>query len=267
MKLFGIFFLLIITFPVFSQEYKYSGADKKALESAVASRESAVNSIDRKTFYELGLFYERIYDKYKDTSMTSAINCFMIACYTEGDWLEDFQPKAAFRIGNAYEKGKGVEKDLIQAMGWYEYSTAEGKKRFKHLAEKSCEAFVPTTITVGKEKEPRQYVFKISVNPYCADLSKSAGSVLNAIAGLMKSDPETFLEVTIEAGKGMQTPFYNVMLPSTNKLRFASILEFLTMKEDISSDRVIQKEGQDGESEIKELTINFRLLPQQSESR
>ena len=138
-KLFLLVVLVNCFSKIYSQKvYKYSAADKLAISNA--NKKTALmkdRQLSGLQAYALGLEYQRIYNKYRDTSMASAVKCFEYYSFGENEYtFTAKQKQTAYKLGEIYEKGTGIDRDTMMAIVWYQLSTTAGITKAKALQKK-----------------------------------------------------------------------------------------------------------------------------------
>ena len=127
--------VLILYCQAANSQVKYSSSDLLAIKRSKTALQTAEKNWNKYKLYELGVFYEKIYARYKDTSMKSAIHCYKLVTISDGpDYLDEISPKAAYTLGVIYEHGKGVPTDKKTSMIYYFLSGKKKKKQFRKNA-------------------------------------------------------------------------------------------------------------------------------------
>ena len=185
--LFPLLFPLLITILVFhipsfpgeSFQNAREAFRKGDYKTAVREYRKAAEEGDALAQFSLGQFYEQgsIVPK-NDTEAVkyytmAAKNehpdaCYKLAkCYAEGllglqkndtesaKWYERAAENGSFLslipLGNIYEKGKGVPKDLIKAYMWYSLALGEGQVTVKEPLDRITNQITPSQIEQAKE--------------------------------------------------------------------------------------------------------------------
>jgi TPR repeat protein len=200
-------FLLIVLVSCFNEAhsqkvYKYSAADKLALTNA--NKKIALladHKLSDQQAYALGMEYERIYNKYRDTSMPLAVKCFEYYCWEENEYsFTAKQKQVAYKLGGIYEKGTGIARDTVMAITWYKLSTPAGNTRSQSLQTKFCKA--PLSLQSEDEKiDPQQAKYKLLSRatlallslPSCRYTKEQIASVMGPVAEAMKEAPHLVL--------------------------------------------------------------------------
>jgi hypothetical protein len=257
-----IFFLVLLTgwiIDVHSQKvYPYTLADKTAL--ANARKKAALmdqQMLTDKQAYALGMEYQRVYNKYKDTSMQLAVRCFEYFCWEENDYTFTTQQKSvAYKLGQVYEKGTGIKRDTMMAMTWYQLSTAAGIAKAKSLQQLFCGR--PLVLQVGSEKivNPQQAtqmlhtgaILSLATSPSCKYTMKQIEGVALPIAEFMKERPDALLNLEYNvSSKWNSTHSLNVR--QRVNMVMDQVVTYLVEKVGISHER-IRKAGEPGGADL-----------------
>lgn len=182
--------------------YKYSAADKLALSNA--NKKIALladHKLGGQQAYALGMEYERIYNRYRDTCMPLAVKCFEYYCWEENEYtFTTKQKQVAYKLGGIYEKGNGIGRDTMMAITWYKLSTAAGIAKSQSLQTRFCKA--PLSLQSGDDKMgPQQARYKLLDRgtltllslPSCRYTREQIASVMEPVAEAMKEAPHLVL--------------------------------------------------------------------------
>ncbi len=217
-------------------QYKYSVADKQELKNA-NSKLVKLENLTEKQAYELGLVYERLYDKYKDTNMVCALKCFNYASCLEAHCEKPIYKTINFKLARIYETGKGIGADTLMAMFYYMGSTDAGLKHLAILRQKHC----PKKMHYSLEKT--DFYFSDSTNsvlekmllggveisiPFfiaCPCDSAQLNQMMFTIASVLKTHPQLGMELFIGS-----TEIYGDMV--------GSIADYI-YKQGINGERII----------------------------
>lgn len=226
---------------------RYTAADKIALVNA--NRKAARmndTTLSKKQAYTAGMEYQRIYNKYKDTSMKWAVRCFEYYCWGENEYVFTPQQKSvAYNLGQVYEKGKGIKPDTMMAITWYQLSTATGTAKGKALAKIICGR--PLTVESGGERigQPEQVrrllhsgaTISLATVPTCKYDKNQVATMAEPIAEFMKERPDLLLRIEYKtSGIWNSTHLYNVRQNTTRVID--QLTAYLVDKVGISAERV-----------------------------
>lgn len=246
-KLFLLILLLNCFTKTHSQKvYKYSAADKLAISSA--NKKIALmtdRQLGGQQAYALGLEYQRIYNKYGDTSMASVVKCFEYYCFGENEYtFTAKQKQTAYRLGEIYEKGTGIARDTMMAIVWYRLSTAAGTAKAQSLQKKFCGG--PLSLYAGNDKiDPLQAKYSLlgratlglPTLPSCRYNKEQIASVAEPVAEAMKEAPHLVLWVDHSTSLSWNsTHSFNIR----NELKRAmdAVTAYLVDKVGISAERI-----------------------------
>ncbi|HEX2630663.1 MAG TPA: SEL1-like repeat protein [Chitinophagaceae bacterium] len=273
-------FLLIVLVNCFSKTYSqkiynYTAADKLAIVNA--NKKTALmkdRQLGGQQAYALGLEYQRIYNKYRDTSMASAVKCFEYYCFGENEYMFTVKQKQmAYRLGEIYEKGTGIARDTMMAIVWYQLSTAAGVTKAQGLQKKFCDG--PLSLYAGDEKmNPLQAKYKLlnratlglPALPSCRYNKEQIAAVVAPIAEAMKEAPHLVLWVDHSVN-----PYWNSTHSYNVKQELKRVMDavavYLIDKVGISYERVkiapadiIREHGHRGASWMEFHLISFEEL-------
>ncbi len=133
-------FILLFFFNIYSKaqpHFKYSAVDKQQLKKA-NSQFYKIHNLTTNQAYKLGLVYEKLYNKYRDTSMLYALDCFKYSSCFDAHCEKTIYKTINYKLARIYETGKGISSDTLKAMYYYMSSTKAGINHLATLRQKHC---------------------------------------------------------------------------------------------------------------------------------
>lgn len=247
LKIFFLFLFIGVAMNSYSQKkYPYSAADKLALANA-NKKAAKMNdtTLSEKQAYAAGMEYQRIYNKYKDTSMKWAVRCFEYYCWEENDYTFTTQQKTvAFNLGQIYEKGKGIKADTMMAITWYQLSTATGIAKGKVLSKIVCGR--PLVLeSAGEKMQPEQVrrllhsgaTISLATLPTCKFDKNQIATMAEPIAEFMKERPDLLLRIEYNTS-GMWNSTHSLNVQQNTLRVIDQLAAYLVDKVGISAERV-----------------------------
>jgi hypothetical protein len=247
LKIFFLFLFTGLAAISYSQKtYRYSAADKLALANA-NKKAAKMNdtTLSEKQAYAAGMEYQRIYNKYKDTSMKWAVRCFEYYCWEENEYVFTAQQKAvAYNLGQIYEKGKGTKADTMMAITWYHLSTATGIAKGKALAKIICGRTLVLE-SAGEKMQPEQVrrmlhsgaTISLATLPTCKYDKNQIAKMAEPIAEFMKERPDLLLRIEYNTSS-MWNSTHSLNVRQNALLVIDQLSAYLVDKVGISAERV-----------------------------
>lgn len=214
---------------------KYSKKDADAIRKQRIQAARAMDAWDRPGLYRAGLFFEGIYDRYKDTSIQAAIRLYTQAFQTEGELHEGEAMKAARRLGAIYEQGKGVPADVEKAYAAY-FMAGRDEPGARRMKDRLCSLDQVLLSNKGKEGVDE---LVIRFHPACHRFNDSTKAALGQLAATMRAHPEKKLHLRMRMPESDLTHFLNyyslvkTWMPASNPL-----LAYLVEVEGLALDRL-----------------------------
>jgi hypothetical protein len=226
---------------------EYSPDDSQKIISSRKEVSKAIREWDRKKLYQLGVFFENIYDKYKDTSINTAISCYRKASSSESEYGNNMECyKAAEKLAQIYEEGKGIHKSLHRAIIYYYLSDTKLTATYNTLGNPTNASFQKmkaeycTRDSVSLKAGPvaKGDSITVGISPFCNTIGKKAEAALNKISEFLRENPESIVEAVINGDNSVYAAQYrlkveNYVLPELYK-RF---VKYFVDKEGISYER------------------------------
>jgi hypothetical protein len=221
-----IIFLLVSV--CLSAQVKYSEPDKSLIFKNRKQANTAIKDWNRKKLYHLGVFFEGIYNKYKDSSMAAAIRCYTISASSESEYgnLKECYA-AAGKLAKIYEMGKGVSIQPLRAMIYYylsdtrhtaTYNTLGNPTHnagFQRIRNSYCARDIVTVFKSGSRIDS----LIIYGSPFCKNDGNRIKLALSELSEYLKQVPEKNVDVTISGGPSVPAAQYtlkveNFILPA-----------------------------------------------------
>ena len=236
---------VLFIFPFIGTSQTYSATDKKNILSKRKETTVAIEQWDRKKLYYLGSYFESIYDKYKDSSLSTAIRCYSIAASSESEYLDIKECyKAAYRLGKIYEQGKGVQTNPHRAMIYYYLSDSTQRAPFNQLGSSTQ----PDFQRLGKEICGNDYAtfsgdkndtLMIGYSPFCPLKGKSTFPKLDKLGEYLKGHPQKNIEITFTGDNTIMAAQYDLKVESfVIPGMYSKLVSYLEDKQGISPARV-----------------------------
>ena len=200
------FFVLLVCCSKAQSQYLYSKSDAAAINKYRKTGVAAFQNYDRAALYKVGLFFETLYKKYKDTSITAAIAYYKASVLSEGE-LYDPSEKAAFQLGQIYETGIGTTVDYNKAAIYYLISGSYGSKQLEKIRDELCPA--DTILYSPQQWSTQGDSIVIRFHPFCQWKSSSARMVLEKLANYMKANPQASITFSIADPEEFVTSYYS----------------------------------------------------------
>ena len=234
---------------LFSQTI-YSKSDLLQITKQKKLLESALKDGNKNKLYQCGRFYEKIYAKYKDTSIQTAINCYKLITASEGpDYLDNISPLAAYRLGKIYETKGEDYSNIKSAMIYYFLSGDRGKYKLETLKAIACDKTEILHNSIGKYQLEDSLVLKIS--PFCKISGEQVLASLLGLGEFLKFNPSFRVSITVsENTTNIPSPYRYWLRDNGLKKHYDYIKSYLVDKIGISAERVdaaeidLEKEGE-----------------------
>lgn len=248
-----LFLSLISCNFLFSQTI-YSKSDLLQIAKQKKLFESALKDGNKNKLYQCGRFYEKIYSKYKDTSIQTAIQCYKLITVSEGpDYMDNVSLQGAYRLGKIYETNGEDYSNLQSAMIYYFLSVDKGKYKLETLKTIACK---PTEIlhnSIGKYQLEDSLVLKIS--PFCKISGEPVLASLLRLGDFLKFNPSFRVSITVsENATNIPSPYRYWLRDNGLKKHYDYVKSYLVDKIGIYAERVEAPEidlEKEGESRIK----------------
>lgn len=232
----------------------YLKADLLQIAKQKTLFESALEDGNKNKLYQCGRFYEKIYSKYIDTSIQTAIRCYKLVTASEGpDYMDNVSLQAAYRLGKIYETNGKDYSNLQSAMIYYFLSGDKGKYKLETLKTIACK---PTEIlhnSIGKYQLEDSLVLKIS--PFCKISGELVLTSLLSLGEFLKLNPSFRVSITVsENAKNIPSPYRYWLRDKGLKKHYDFVKSYLVHKIGIYAERVEGPEidlEKEGESRIK----------------
>ena len=258
-----------------AQSQRYQPADLKKIQQQRKEQKAAIKKWDKKKLFTIGSFFEKIYDKYHDTSMNAAIRCYTLAASSESEYGDGWDSyAAASKLAGIYETGKGTTKNLHRSLIYYyladtsqpvssynQLSTPQNNKAFERVKAAYCATTGVITNTLHKYTLTDSVVLRLS--PFSSMKAMFTDSLLEQTGQYLKERPDVRVEMHLKGHIAVPAAQYtlkaeNFVLPAMAE-RFAN---WLVEKVGISSERFspVQKDFYSGAEEYI-LTIRFIAPP------
>lgn len=254
-----------------ARSQRYQPADKQKILQQRKEQKAAIKKWDKAKLFRIGSFFEKIYDKYRDTSMNAAIRCYTLAASSESEYIDSRDSYvAASRLAAIYETGKGTPKDLHRSLIYYylgdtsqpvssynQLSAPQNNKSFDRVKEMYCATTGVTTNTLHKYTLTDSIVLRLS--PFCAMKTIFPDSLLQQTGKYLQERPDVRVETFLRGHIGVPAAQYtlkaeNFVLPAMTERFITSLVE----KMGISPERFVplQKDFYSGGEEYI-LTVRF----------
>ena len=225
-----------------SSQIKYSASDLSAIKQNKKVLKASEISWNKPKLYQLGIFYTRMYDKYKDTSMRAAIHCFKLITICDGpDYMDKVSPLAAYKLATIYEYGKGIGVDKKIAMIYYFLGEAKGKINLERLQQTNCTNTLVLHNSIGKYQEVDSLVLEVS--PFCKIKGDATISALTRLADFLKINPSLRISVSVsENAAGIPAPYRYWLRDHGLKRHYYYVQNFMVEEQGISHERILAPE-------------------------
>jgi hypothetical protein len=189
-------------------QYLYSKADAKAIQKNRQLGSASFENTDRKAHYNIGLFFESIYKKYKDSSIHAAVRHYQASVLSEGEIGLESQ-MAAFQLGRIYETGMGIPINYDKALAYYLVSGEMGKKYQDEIVKRICPSDSVVAYAVGVRGQQTDSVV-IRFHPFCALASVGTMTTLSELALYLKANPHLNVRLSTSGPQETITSYYNL---------------------------------------------------------
>ena len=222
--------------PAVQAQTNYSKKDLAAIRKQRFAAEKAMENWDRPALYRTGLFFEGIYDRYKDTSISASIRLYTRAFQTEGDLHEGEAMKAARRLGAIFENGKGVPVDFEKAYTAYFMAGSE-EPGIKRMKDRLC-ILDEVLLTDRGPQGVNELVIRF--HPACSRFGDSTRAAIGRLANTMKAQPETRLHLRMRMPESELNHFLNYYSGLKTWTALSNpLLSYLVEVEGIATDRLV----------------------------
>lgn len=221
---------------------KYSPSDLLAIKQNRNALKVAEKKWNKSKLYQLGIFYEKIYARYKDTSMSTAIHCYNLVTMSDGpDYMDKVSPLAAYKLGTIYEYGKGIAVNKKKAMIYYFLSQTKGEKNLEKLQQTTCTNTEVLHNSIGKYQEVDSLV--LGVSSFCKIKGDAAFSALMRLADFLKVNPSFRISVSVsENVTGIPAPYTYWLRDYGLKRHYHYVQNFIAGEQGISYERILRPE-------------------------
>lgn len=245
--------VLIIIFSGFNaqSQYKYSATDRSKILQKRKELPKAMADYDKNRLYKSGLFFESMFDKYKDSSMATAIACYRIAASSESEYGEDWHSyKAAKRLAVIYETGKGVPADSELALIYYYLSDTSlvdtelalkepsNNPSFQKVKQQYCNSVSQAQAGQGMNGMADSVVIHLS--PFCRLPLAEARPVLKQFCEQLQKDPSKKIFARLAGQSRVPAAQYSLIAENyVMPQMFYSLHSYLVEELNISPERFI----------------------------
>ena len=243
---------ILLGFPSASQ-VKYSHTDFKTIQANRKQMFIAIEKWDRKELYQLGVFFEGIYDKYKDSSINAAIRCYRLASSSESEYLDNIECyNAAYRLARIYEQGKGIPPSLHRAMIYYYLSDSKHTTSYNSLGnpennadfQRTRKKYCSPDSTSYYETGNRIDSMVISISPFCGFQGKNLTAELEKLGSYLRQHSSINVNIRIRGDNSIPAAQYSLkvkqfILPALQNI----VANRLIDNEGISNERIVQEES------------------------
>ena len=216
----------------------------------------------------MGVFFEGIYDKYKDSSMNAAVRCYNIAASSESEYgnLKECY-SAAGRLAKIYESGKSVPIDLQKAMIYYYLSDSKHTSNynslgnpihntgFQRIKKNYCSRDIVSVFKTGPMLD--SLVFEFS--PFCNIQGNRLNLALVELSAYLNQNPEKKVDVIIVGGPSIPAAQYTLKVENFILPAIYNKCISLMIDKAVSSDRIMPMKRDLFES--KEYKMVVRVIP------
>jgi hypothetical protein len=215
-------------------QYKYTPEDSAGIMRMRKWEKKAMKKSDRKLMYDVGFLYERIYRKYKDTSINAAIRMYKESAYAEGPLQETESVLSAKQLADIYSHGIGTKRDPEQALIYYYISWFEGADSLEALKKR----LGPIDRVEYGSAQTDSIV--ISFHPLVKIGSEATKKLMTGLEKRLRDHPEYMYRVDVILPNESTTAIYNYyMSQDLPRIIDAGLYEML---ESISVDRRINNQ-------------------------
>lgn len=239
---------LILASTGYSQ-VKYSKADLAEIRKKRVQERLAYKKWDRQLHYEVGAFFDKIYHKYRDTSMSAAIRNYTKSTESEGDLMDPGSLLSAFRLGEIYQSGIGSDTNYAKAMFYFLLSGEKGSASLSKLQDQACNE--PRVLFASPDS------IVIAFSPFCIRNPKSF-AFLQPMVDKIREDHGNHISLSIRYPLiGIENSYYSYYNRQLVPQKAAGVIgEYLQPL--ISPDRlsyIIQSEPYEGEEHLMTFVI------------
>ncbi len=236
------FTCLLMLVVLKAQSQRYQPGDEKKIQQQRKEQKAAIRKWDKAKLFTIGSFFEKIYDKYRDSSMNAAIRCYTLAASSESEYGDGWDSyAAASKLAGIYETGKGIPKNLHRSLIYYyladtsqpvssysQLSTPQNNKAFERVKEAYCATTGVTTNTLHKYGLTDSIVLRLS--PFCSMKSQFPDSLLQQAGQYLQERPDVRVESFLRGHINVPAAQYtlkaeNFVLPSMAERFITSLVE------------------------------------------
>lgn len=248
----------------------YSKADKKEILDKRKEVKKAIEDWNKAGLYSLGAFFEKIYDKYHDSSMTAAIRCYEMAASSESEYGDNWDSyTAAYKLAKIFETGKGTVKNLQRSLIYYYLSdssyqpslyqlgTAAVHPAFEKMRNEYCNKAAVIISTLKHPSSKDSVVLRIS--PFCNSRQLFKDSLQREIGQYLRQHPLQTAQFVLQGQSPVTAAQYtlkaeNFVLPRMiNEMR-----QTLIEEEGIDPTRISELQRGAADKEEYALVIYFK---------
>jgi hypothetical protein len=244
-------FLLFLVSLNAAAQPQYNKTDRNEVQQQRKELKKAIENRDKSKLYSIGAFFEKIYDKYRDTSIRAAIRCYEMAASSESEYGNNWDSyAAALKLAKIYETGKGTAKDLQRSLIYYYLSDSSftapynqlnaplDNKEFDKLKAAHCSTIGPASIFLEKNAPADSILFTLS--PFCNAGIIFTDSLIRQIGIYLRNNPELNVLPVLSGSSPVPAAQYSLKTQNFVLPRFYDYLKNQLMeREAISESRFL----------------------------